>query len=605
MNDQTGTTRLHGNAIGTITGPAVPPDGRTADHASPPREAFHDLDRAAAATMARLTGGLSPAALWLAYCDWAMHLGAAPGKQSELMLDLWQSFAQLSGEALRPAAERDSPAPFRDSRFRGGAWQQPPFRLCYETFLLTEQWWRKATRDVAGVSPHHQDMVAFAARQWLDIFSPSNLPWTNPEVAQETCRTGGRNLLAGFVNWAEDVRRTLAKQRPAGTEAFAVGETVATTPGKVIFRNHLIELIQYTPVTATVHPEPVLIVPAWIMKYYILDLSPHNSLIGYLVGQGYTVFCISWRNVTAEDRNVSLEDYRRLGVMAALDAIASIVPGRQVHAAGYCLGGTLLALAAAAMAETGDHRLKTMTLLAAQTDFSEPGELQLFIDDSQVSFLEGAMWKNGTLDASQMAGAFQLLNSNDLIWSHMIHDYLMGQRTPMIDLMAWNADATRMPYRMHSDYLRKLFLGNDLASGRYVVDGHAIAIQNIRAPIFAIGTEGDHVAPWHSVYKIHYLSDTDVTFALTSGGHNAGIVNEPGHPHRHFRIAAKAAADPCLNADEWIAATPIREGSWWPAWTEWLAAHSTSPQTSPPAMGDGTTAAALLTDAPGSYVLQP
>jgi polyhydroxyalkanoate synthase subunit PhaC len=244
-------------------------------------------------------------------------------------------------------------------------------------------------------------------------------------------------------------------------------------------------------------------------------------------------------------------------------------------------------------------------LLAAQTDFSEPGELDLFIDDSQVSFLESMMWKNGTLDATQMAGAFQMLNSNDLIWSRLIHDYLMGERTPMIDLMAWNADTTRMPYRMHSDYLRKLFLGNDLASGRYVVDGHAIAVQNIRTPIFAVGTERDHVAPWHSVYKIHYLSDTDVTFALTSGGHNAGIVSEPGHSHRHFRIAVKAATDPCLSADEWIAATPIREGSWWPVWAEWLARHSTSPQISPPAMGSGTAADAPLTDAPGTYVLQP
>jgi polyhydroxyalkanoate synthase len=604
MNDQTGTALLHGNAI-KIGSDVVPPSGRAIDHALLPRDPFRDLDRATAAALARMTGGLSPAALWLAYSDWAMHFGAAPGKQLELALDVWQDWARLFGKAMRPAAERRSETSLQDSRFRGDAWQQLPFRLWYENFLLTEQWWRKATHDVAGVSPHHEDVVSFAARQWLDMFSPSNLPWTNPEVAQETFRTGGQNLVAGFANWNEDRRRALAKQPLVGAETFEVGKNLATTPGKVIFRNHLMELIQYTPVTETVHPEPVLIVPAWIMKYYILDLSPHNSLIGYLVSQGFSVFCISWRNVTADDRDISLEDYRRLGVTAALDAVMSIVPGREVHTAGYCLGGTLLTLAAAAMAETGDHRLKTMTLLAAQTDFSEPGELDLFIDDSQVSFLESMMWKNGTLDATQMAGAFQMLNSNDLIWSRLIHDYLMGERTPMIDLMAWNADTTRMPYRMHSDYLRKLFLGNDLASGRYVVDGHAIAVQNIRVPIFAVGTERDHVAPWHSVYKIHYLSDTDVTFALTSGGHNAGIVSEPGHSHRHFRIAVKTATDPCLSADEWIAATPVREGSWWPAWAEWLARHSTSPQISPPAVGSGTAADAPLTDAPGTYVLQP
>jgi polyhydroxyalkanoate synthase subunit PhaC len=605
MNDQTGTALLHGNEIKIDYDPVVPPSGRAIDHASLPRGPFRDLDRATAAALARMTGGLSPAALWLAYSDWAMHFGAAPGKQLELALDLWQDWVRLSSEVMRPAAERQSETSLQDDRFRGDAWQRLPFRFWYESFLLTEQWWRKATHGAAGVSPHHEDVVSFAARQWLDMFSPSNLPWTNPEVAQETFRTGGRNLVTGFANWSEDRRRALAKQPPAGAEAFEIGKNLATTPGKVVFRNHLMELIQYMPVTETVHPEPVLIVPAWIMKYYILDLSPQNSLIGYLVSQGYTVFCISWRNVTADDRDVSLEDYRRLGVMAALDTITSIVPGQQVHAAGYCLGGTLLTLAAAAMTETADHRLKTVTLLAAQTDFSEPGELDLFIDDSQVSALESMMLQNGTLDATQMAGAFQMLNSNDLIWSRLIHDYLMGERTPMIDLMAWNADTTRMPYRMHSDYLRKLFLGNDLASGRYVVDGHAIAVQNIRAPIFAVGTKRDHVAPWHSVYKIHYLADTDVTFALTSGGHNAGIVSEPGHSHRHFRIAAKAATDPCLSADEWMAATPMQDGSWWLAWNAWLAGHSTSPQISPPAMGGGIVGQAPLTDAPGTYVLQP
>jgi polyhydroxyalkanoate synthase len=258
---------------------------------------------------------------------------------------------------------------------------------------LTEQWWQRATHDVVGVSPHHEDVVAFAARQWLDMFSPSNFLWINPEVAQQTFRTGGQNLVDGFANWREDIRRVLAEIPPAGTEAFKVGENLATSPGKVVFRNHLIELIQYLPVTEKVHPEPILIVPAWIMKYYILDLSPQNSLIGHLVGQGYTVLCISWRNITANDRDVSLEDFRRIGVMAALDAIGSIVPSPQVHAAGYCLGGTLLTLAAAAMAKTGDHRLKTMTLLAAQTDFSEPGERDLFIDDSQVSSLESTMWQ--------------------------------------------------------------------------------------------------------------------------------------------------------------------------------------------------------------------
>jgi polyhydroxyalkanoate synthase subunit PhaC len=576
--------------------------------AAPAVDGFRALDRSIAAATARVTGGLSPAALWLAFSDWAIHLGVAPGKQAELALEAWRKWILLNSYATRSSLDQTTPCCVEplpgDERFRSKAWQDFPYRLWYQNFLLTEQWWQQATRSVAGMSPHHEDVVAFAARQSLDMVSPSNLPWTNPDVVQETLRTGGQNLAAGQRNFLDDAHRARAKLPPVGPEAFEVGRNVAATPGKVIYRNHLIELIQYTPVTATVHPEPVLIVPAWIMKYYILDLSPQNSLIRYLVGQGHTVFCMSWRNVTAEDRDLSFDDYQRQGIMAALAAVACIVPEQKIHAAGYCLGGTLLALAAAAMAEVGDARLKTITLLAAQTDFSEPGELQLFIDHSEVAFLDAMTEERGTLDATQMAGAFELLRSNDLIWSHIVHDYLMGERTPMIDLMAWNADATRLPYRMHSEYLREFFLRNDLASGRHVVDGRPVTLKNIRAPIFAVGTERDHVAPWHSVYKIHYLSDASVTFALTSGGHNAGIVSEPGHPHRHFRLATKAAADPTLSAAEWAAATPVHEGSWWPAWVAWLAQHSTAPQVSPPAMGTETGEFAPFADAPGAYVLQ-
>ncbi|MFG1466354.1 alpha/beta fold hydrolase [Xanthobacter sp. DSM 24535] len=591
----------------------APPAGKLTktdgEHGSfPPADFFRDIDRTSAAATARMTGGLSPAALWLAFADWAIHLGAAPGKQMELALKAARKSSRLSSDAVRSALDPAAPPCIEplagDERFRDEGWNALPYRLWYQSFLLTQQWWHVATHDVQGVSPHHEDVVSFAARQWLDMVSPSNSPFTNPTVARETLRTGGRNLTEGFRNWSDDARRTKEGLPPLGSGAFKPGETVAVTPGKVVFRNHLIELIQYAPATETMDPEPVLIVPAWIMKYYILDLSPQNSLISYLVTQGRTVFCISWRNVTADDRDLSLEDYRRLGVMAALDAVASIVPDQKIHAGGYCLGGTLLALTAAAMMEVADDRLKTMTLFAAQTDFSEPGELQLFIDDSQVSFLEAMMWGRGTLDSGQMAGAFQLLKSNDLIWSRMIHDYLMGQRTPMIDLMAWNADATRMPYRMHSEYLRKFFLGNDLASGRYVVDSRPIALQNILAPIFAVGTERDHVAPWQSVYKIHHLSDVPVTFVLTSGGHNAGIVSEPGHPHRHFRITTKAPADALLSAQEWMAAAPTQDGSWWPDWAVRLTAHSTGNQASPPAMGAPEQGYAPLADAPGTYVMQ-
>jgi len=256
------------------------------------------------------------------------------------------------------------------------------------------------------------------------------------------------------------------------------------------------------------------------------------------------------------------------------------------------------------MARAGDDRLATMTLLAAQTDFTEPGELALFVDHSQLRFLDSMMWNRGYLSADQMAGAFQLLRSNDLVWSRLVHDYMMGERRRMIDLMAWNADSTRMPYRMHSEYLRRLYLDNELAGGRFMVDGRPVALQNIRVPLFVVGTERDHVAPWRSVYKIHQLTDAEVTFVLTSGGHNAGIVSEPGHSGRRYRVARKTAADPCLGADEWAAAATVKDGSWWSEWLDWLDSHSTPDRRAPPAMGAPDRNYAILADAPGEYVLE-
>ncbi|HEX9702986.1 MAG TPA: alpha/beta fold hydrolase [Rhodospirillales bacterium] len=558
------------------------------------------------ALQGRLTMGLSPATLSQAYGDWIIHLSLSPGKQAELAQKVARKLIRFGLYHGRYAGDRSTPPCIdplpQDRRFAADDWQQWPYNVIYQSFLLTQQWWHNATTEVHGVSKHHEDVVSFVARQILDVFAPSNFIATNPEVQKRTRESGGSNLAQGVVNLVEDWERAVAGRKPVGSEKFRPGEAVAVTPGKVVFRNRLMELIQYAPATAETHPEPVLIVPAWIMKYYVLDLSPGNSLVRYLVGQGHTVFMVSWKNPDEADRDLGMSDYLELGVMSALDAIGAIMPGRRIHAAGYCLGGTLLSIAAAAMARDGDDRLASVTLIAAQTDFTEAGELTLFIDECAVACLEDMMWEQGGLDTRQMAGAFQMLRSNDLIWSRGVHEYLLGERRPMNDLMAWNADATRLPYRMHSEYLRRLFLNNDLSNGRYRVKDRPVSLSDIRAPIFAVGTEKDHVAPWRSVYKIHLPADTEVTFLLTAGGHNAGVVSEPGHPGRHYRVAAHDRQDRYVDPDTWYAGTPVKDGSWWPEWQAWLAARS-SPPAAPPAMGDAKAGYPPLAEAPGSYVL--
>ncbi len=565
----------------------------------------HEADRAFHAMVARLTGGISPIALSLAYIDWAWHLAGAPQRRMEIGQEAMRSVGRFVSAAVRYAESGQGPWSLikpkpQDRRFASPEWGNPPFNLLAQAFLLGEQWWHNAATGVRGVAPSNEAIVEFSIRQVLDMFAPSNFAVTNPEVLQRAFQSGGENFVFGFQNWCSDLMRSLSPgKRSAEDETFIVGETVATARGKVVFRNRLIELIQYCPTTEKVRPEPILIVPAWIMKYYILDLSPHNSLVKYLTGEGFTVFMISWRNPEAEDRDIAFDDYRRFGIEAALGMINVIVPGRRIHALGYCLGGTLLSIAAAAMARQGDNRLKSMTLLAAQTDFTEAGELTLFINESQVTFLEDMMWQRGVLDTTQMAGAFQLLRSIDLIWSRVSRDYLMGERAPASDLMAWNSDATRLPYRMHSEYLRKLFLRNDLAESRYLVDGKSIAMSDIHVPMFVVGTLRDHVAPWKSVYKIHYQVDADVTFLLTSGGHNGGIVAPPTEPGHTYQVMTKAADTPYIGPDEWLQLAPAHEGSWWPEWIRWLAERSGEP-CAPPRMGFAE--AQKLPDAPGDYV---
>ncbi|CAN2042107.1 polyhydroxyalkanoate synthase subunit PhaC [Candidatus Magnetomoraceae bacterium gMMP-15] len=574
---------------------------------------YSNIDHFLHAWQGRFTASLSPAALMLAYYDWALHLANAPGKQMDLIDDFMGKSKRFWTYAMRAASSTVGeecnvcvePAP-DDRRFKSEDWQEWPYNLIHQSFLLTQKWWQNATTDVSGVSWHHQTVVSFVARQMLDVFAPSNFLLTNPEVLKVTMKQGGDNLRRGMLNFIEDKQRAFEGENPIGSNNFKVGEKVAITPGKVVLCNPLIELIQYAPATKNVYAEPILIVPAWIMKYYILDLSPHNSLVKYLVDKGHTVFMISWKNPTKDEHNIGMNNYSHTGIMAALNVISKIIPDTKIHTMGYCLGGTLLTIAVAAMSRDGNNSLKSMTLLAAQTDFREAGEMMLFIDESQVSFLEDIMWNQGYLDTKQMSGAFQLLRSNDLVWSQSVRDYLLGERRPMNDLMAWNADTTRMPFRMHSKYLRDLFLHNNLFQGRFhfKVDNRPIVISDIHIPVFIVGTQRDHVAPWRSVYKFNLSSDAkEITFVLTSGGHNAGIVSEPGHPRRTYQISNRKEGDKYIDPKTWEKITPVQKGSWWVPWQEWLAKHSTG-EVPAPSLGAPEKGIPPLYDAPGTYVFQ-
>lgn len=563
------------------------------------------LDRLTQAAIAPLTGGLSPVSLGLATADWAWHLALSPGRQ----LELAALAARLAGETLRSAVSGTDEAtapPDEDPRFRHPAWSQWPFSQMRTGFHNTEAFWREAAQ-VPGMTAHHTDLTQFFARQWLDMLSPANRATTNPVVQRDVLESGGAHLRKGLQHWLADATGVPTPGEAEPVERFRVGHDVAVTPGKVVYRNALIELIRYAPQTAKVHPEPVLIVPSWIMKFYILDLSPHNSLVRYLVGQGHTVYMLSWRNPDAQDAQLTMDDYLRLGVLDALQAVGA-QHGTQVpvHAMGYCLGGTLLAIAAAALArETGVQGqnqlppLQSLTLLAAQTDFSEPGELGLFIDEGQIALLDHITRGQGYLSGKQMAGSFEFLHSRDLVWARRMREYLLGERDQPNDLMAWNADTTRMPARMHHEYLVALYLNNALAAHSYRVEGRTVSLGDIDLPVFMVGTQRDHVSPWRSVYKLHHLCDAEITFVLTSGGHNAGIISEPGHAHRSYQMDTRRAQGAWVEPDTWADRAPQHEGSWWPAWQGWLAARSSAPQKAQPISARST-----LCDAPGEYVLQ-
>ena len=552
-----------------------------------------------------VTGGLAPDFYVLAWLDWCTNLAQRPKTQFELAgaaaqkaIDTWTfALKALTGEPL--AASTD------DNRFADAAWQQWPFNVYAYAYRNAADWWRGAATAVPGVEEQHARNVQFVAENALEAASPANYLATNPELLRATRAESGQNLLRGMRHWFKDIEVAIARGAAGSDSGFVVGRDVAVTPGKVVMRNPLVELIQYEPATPSVHAEPILILPAWIMKYYILDLSPGNSLVRYLVSQGHTVFMISWKNPGPEDRDLGMDDYLQLGVRDSLDAVAAIAPGAPVHMVGYCIGGTLLSIAAAALAAQGDRRIASLSLLAAQTDFSEPGELSLFISPSQIEALEAAMQRSGVLTAQQMGGAFALLRARDLLWVPAVNKYLRGQADKPNDLMAWNADGTRMPCRMHSEYLRDLYLHNRLARGELVAQGERIDLAAMRWPMFVVGTETDHVAPWRSVYKARKLTrSNDYTFLLTSGGHNAGIVSGPVHPRRRYRMSTWHDPSTNLDAQTWLAATPSAQGSWWPVWQRWLVEHSRREPVAARAVGDDAAGYPALGDAPGRYVLQ-
>ena len=586
--------------------PAVVPQSVLVHPEAAKAHPHRNLDRAIRAAVARVTGGMSPHAITETWHDWALHLGRSPGRQLELIERAQTNLSQLTSYAMGAWA-RDTPRdpPFApkayDHRFADPAWDSLPFDLWKQGFLAMQDWWDHATDDIRGLHKQDADRAKFQVRQMLDLVSPSNFPLTNPEIIAATFRQQGQNLIEGSAHFIQDAMQTLSQQHKPAPEGYQIGIDLACTPGEVVFRNDLFELIQYAPQTKATHPEPILFIPAWIMKYYILDLSPYNSMVNYLVAQGFTVFMISWCNPTADQAELSLEDYRKRGVLAALDVINTIMPEQKVHANGYCLGGTLLAIAAATMARDGDDRLASVTLMAAQVDFAEAGELLLFVDESQVAFVEDMMWDQGYLDRPQMTRTFASIRAEDLIYTRAVNRYFLGKDDLPNDIMVWNGDTTRMPARMHSEYLRGLFLENRLTAGRFAVEGRVIALKDINLPMFVIATEKDHIAPWRSVYKTKLFTDCDLTFVLTSGGHNGGIISEPGHQGRQFRIAHRSAGAHYIGPDRWLAQYDPEPGSWWPEYASWLAERSSSPGKPPPL---GASGAQQLCKAPGTYVHQ-
>ena len=531
-------------------------------------------------------------------------LAADPAKLAGLGMALWSDYAQVLGQAAARMAGRDAGAPVAapapgDRRFAHAAWtDNPMLDMVKQTYLLTQRWVDRAIDEADGVDDNVRRRARFHADQVMSAMSPSNVPALNPTVVDETLATGGENLLRGARNFAEDMERGHGELaiKQADMDAFEVGVNIATTPGKVVYQNRLFQLIQYAPRTERVAERPLLVFPPWINKFYILDLQPENSFIRWAVDQGRTVFVVSWVNPGPELREVGFEDYMFEGVFDALDAAGQAAGTSDVDTIGYCIGGTLLACALAYMARKGDGRIKTATFFTAQTDFSEAGDLKVFVGDHQLATMERRIEASGgVFEGADMARTFNMLRPNDLIWASFVDNYYLGREAKKFDLLYWNADATRMTGACHSGYLRKFYRDNALAEGTLRMAGEPIRLEDIRIPAFFQAGEKDHIAPPRSVYKSARLFGGDARFMLAGSGHIAGVVNPPARKKYHY--STSDALPETLEA--WRETADRHDHSWWPYWNRWLTERS--PGTVPARVpGDG--ALAVLEDSPGSYV---
>ncbi len=548
-------------------------------------------------------GPVDPLNIGAAFLEMTARLMSDPAKLFEAQAALWQDYMalwqnttqRLLGQEVEPLVREDA----GDRRFRDAAWNENTlFDFVKQSYLLSARSMQSTVRGVEGLDDKTAKKVDFYTRQFVDAMAPSNFVMTNPEVLRATIESGGENLLSGLENLIEDLERGKGRLdiKMTDPDAFKLGENIAVTPGKVVFQNDFMQLIQYAPTTERVFGRPLLIIPPWINKYYILDLKESNSFVKWAAAEGHTVFVVSWVNPDGRLADKTFEDYMAEGPLAALDAIERATGERQANVIGYCLGGTLLACTLAYMAAVGDDRVASATYFASMVDFAEAGELSVFIDEEQIAFLEERMAKDGYLDGADMASTFNMLRANDLIWSFVINNYLLGKDPFPFDLLYWNGDSTRMPAAMHGFYLRKMYQENRLVEpGGISLKGEPIDLGRIETPTFILSTREDHIAPWKSTYSATQLYGGPVRFVLSASGHIAGVVNPPAAEKYCFWTNARKPMSP----EAWLKGADRHEGSWWPTWAKWVAKYGDKKV---PARHPGDGGLEVVEDAPGSYV---